>query len=580
MKQLHSILLALILSNSNFSQTPQSPLSTAEQRVLDVNQVEALILGRNNKHWDILGTGTPYYRVPKTQPAHAGFANSIWIAGLDDNNILHVAANTYRQNGADFWPGPLDTTNANAYAAGAFNKIWKVGCNDINQFVTAYNNGSVTANTYTVPPDMVNYPAKGTGNFMRNMAPFVDANNDGQYNVMNGDYPIIKGQQQILSIYNDKYAPHTETGGLPMGLEIHERSYAFNNPNLPDSMKAVNYSTFYHYTIYNRSNAFYHNVYLGGWSDIDLGGYTDDYIGSDSTKGFAYCYNANPTDVSVGGSIGYGNKPPVVSQALIHTDCTNDGIDNNNNGIIDEPNETFKLNKAVFYNNNIGNFNSSTTNPATAGHYYNYLKGLWKDNSPFKRIGNGYAPTNMTVSTTNFVFDGNPQTQTGWTESTAGNVAGDRRFIMSSGPFNFPPNSKMEWGYTIVFSRDTSVANTILSFTNVVQRDVKNVVQYEKQNNAPQCLPVVLPLSITKQINDFKVSVFPNPGKEKIHFIFNKNINQANLTLVNVLGQVVKTIEINNAYQLQLDVSDLQNGIYMVNIEQEGFVKALKWIKE
>lgn len=564
---------------AGMAQTPQSPLSITEQRTLDINQVEALILGRNNKHWDILSTWVPRYKVPKNQSASAGFANSIWIAGLDNANTLHISANTYRQNGADFWPGPLDTTNAQAYNGSGFNKIWKVSCSDINQFVTAYNNGSVTANTYPVPVDMQNYPAKGTGNYMRNMAPFHDANNDGQYNVMDGDYPKIRGHQQILSIFNDNYSAHTETKGLPMGIEVHERSYAYNDPNLPDSMKAVNYSTYYHYTIFNRSNTFYHDVYLSCWSDVDLGNYTNDYVGSDSVAQFAYCYNGTPTDPGIQGSPGYGNKLPVVSQSLIYTDCSTDGIDNNQNGTIDEQGETFRINKVTYYNNNVGTFNTATTNPDSAIHYYNYQKGIWKNGWPFVYGWNAFPPTATTTPLANYVYSGNPQTQTGWTETTANNVPGDRRYIMTSGPFNFPPNTKIEWGYAIVFSSDTSVANTISSFNTVVKRDVKNAVYYDKQNNQPQCQPPIL-LSVGEKKDDLKVSLYPNPGKDRLTLLFNKNMSYTTVSINNILGEIVKTERMNGTYETTLNTSDLPLGVYTISIEQKGKKTTTKWIKQ
>lgn len=556
-----------------------TPLTPAEQRVLDVNQVEALIVGRNNKHWDILGQGDPKYRVPKTGQASANFANSIWIAGLDNNNQLHVSANTYRQNGADFWPGPLDTTNANAYIGAAFNKIWKVSCNDIQQFVTAYNNGSVTANTYTPSIDMQNYPAKGTGNYMRNMAPFYDANNDGQYNYMHGDYPIIKGHQQILSIYNDKLANHTESGGLPMGIEIHERSYAYYDPNLPDSMKAVNYTTFYHYTIFNRSNNFYNNVYISDWSDGDLGGYLDDYIGCDTVNGFAYMYNAKPNDPDTGGFFGYGNKPPVSSHALIKTNCSADGIDNDHDGTIDEPGETFTMDKVMFYQNNIGGLNPATTNPNIANHYYNYMRSIWKDNSPLKASGLGYAPTNTLLPVADYAYPGNPQTQSGWTESGSGNLPGDRRFIMSSGPFNFPPNTKIEWSYAIVFSQDTAVGNTITKFNTLVQRDVRNARLYDQQHSNPLCTPAII-TSVNEAANELKAGVYPNPGKDILNIALNQNLNNGTVVFRNILGTVIKTDVINDGSQLKVNVSDLKSGIYFITISQDEKSFTEKWVKQ
>jgi len=269
-------------------------------RYLDKNRVKARINTTNDKFWNIIGDGKRSYEVPVGQGKHVMFGNSIWIGGLDNGGQLKISANTYKQSGTDFWQGPLDTSNFNVNIStnsSIYNRLWKIDCNDISNFIIAFNNGSVTAGTYTVPQDILDYPAKGTANFQKNLNPFVDVNNNGIYDPQQGgDYPLIKGHQQIPSIFNDSYFIHTETQGVNMGVEIHERSYAYSEPNIVDSMKAINYTTFYHYTIYNRSPYNYTNVFISDWSDMILGYPNDDYIGSDTTNNFAYCYNSDSND--------------------------------------------------------------------------------------------------------------------------------------------------------------------------------------------------------------------------------------------------------------------------------------------
>ncbi len=564
MKKIILTAFCLIYCKVSFAQIP---LTINEKRILDKNQVHTPIFGRNNRHWDLLGATNAQYNVPYTSSVSAGFANSMWIGGLDNTNTLHVSANTYRQNGADFWPGPIDTINANYTPNTVYQNIWKVDCNDITAFATAYNTGSVTAGTYTIPVDMQTYPAKETGNLMRNMAPFNDVNNDGNYSPSQGDYPLIKGHQQILSIYNDNYTTHSETNGLPMGIEIHERSYAYYEPTANDSMKAINYTTFYNFEIYNRSTNNYHDVFVCDWSDADLGYYLNDYIGSDTINKFVYQYNADNTE------IGY---LPVLSHALINTNCSNDGIDNNHNGTIDEPNEHFLMDKATFYNNNIGAFPPATTNPNSAVDYYNYIQGFWKDNSPQTFGGNAYGGT----LPTSYVYSGNPETQTGWTEGTAGNLKGDRRFLMSSGPFNFPAQSKIEWGYAIVFSLDTtSTNNTITKFNTIVKRDVRNVRYYEQAHTNSQCQPIInVGLKEEKLLNI--VNLYPNPGKDVIYINLNKNVNDATITIADMLGRIIKTQSIKSTYQTQINTNDLTQGIYLITIKTVNEKYTSKWIRQ
>ncbi len=200
-------------------------------KFLDYNRVEAGLANRGDMWWDYAGSGNALYEVPKTSlpygSPNSAFAAALWIGGLDASNQLHTAAQTYRQAGNDFWPGPLDTTNAfiDTIAAVNYDKIWKVDINDINTFLYQFSLGNVPL-TYTPTADILSWPAKGTGAKSRNLAPFVDVNNNGIYDpLVGGDYPKIKGDQTLYYIFNDNFGPHTETGGLPFGVEVQAMAY-------------------------------------------------------------------------------------------------------------------------------------------------------------------------------------------------------------------------------------------------------------------------------------------------------------------------------------------------------------------
>ena len=573
-----TICILLLISAEVLAQT------STTVKTLNKNKVKATINTTNDKFWNINSNGAQAYEVPAGSGKHVMFANSIWIGGLDHGNQLHIAANTYKQNGTDFWQGPLDTASIgtfNSVNTLPYQRLWKIDCNDITNFVTAYNNGSVAAGTYTIPPDILNYPAKGTANFQKYLSAFNDVNGNSLYNpTYEGDYPIIKGHQQILSIYNDNGAAHGETGGEKMGIEIHERAYAYSEPAIHDSMQAINYTTFYHYTIYNRSAVHYHDVFICDWSDVDLGYFLDDYVGSDTTNNFAYCYNGDNTDETALGVNGYGNKPPVISHAILPLNNSTDGIDNDHDGQIDEPGEHFLMDRVTYYNNNLNAFPPQTTNPGNSTNYYNYMAGYWKDASAFTFGGNGYGGSTPATK----VYPGDPQNNTGWTEASAGNTPGDRRILISSGPFNFPPNSKIEWGYALVFSQDTSSnVNTITQFNTRVQRDVKNIKYYEAQHQAPQCAPTVTFVVSTglQETEEAKLQAFiyPNPSRDWLTIDLNENINSASVRLLDVAGRIIQETKIRNGYRVVLDVSALENGIYFLEISTDKKILREKIIK-
>ena len=102
-----STLFFCLLGLSGFTQITPNTVA----KYLDKNYVKARINTDNDKFWNIYGNNMASYEVPKGKGASAMFCNSIWIGGLDPGGQLHIAANTYKQNGRDFWPGPLDTTN-------------------------------------------------------------------------------------------------------------------------------------------------------------------------------------------------------------------------------------------------------------------------------------------------------------------------------------------------------------------------------------------------------------------------------------------------------------------------------------
>lgn len=65
--------------------------------------------------------------------------------------------------------------------------------------------------------------------------------------------------------------------------------------------------------------------------------------------------------------------------------------------------------------------------------------------------------------------------------------------------------------------------------------------------------------------------VYPNPAKEVVNFEFNLNLS-GQLTLYDVLGQEIQTVELFNQSTVQLNVSNLPSGRYIYQLSaREGF---------
>jgi hypothetical protein len=528
--------------------------------------------------WDLGGSGNSAYEVPKGSLVSSGFAASIWMGGLDASNQLHIAAQMYRQTGNDFWPGPLDTTDASIDTATAYNydKIWKVDYNDINTFVTQFNLGNVPF-TYTPTPDILSWPAKGTGNLSRNLAPFVDVNGNGIYDPMvGGDYPKIKGDQTLYFIFNDNFAAHTETGGLPLGVEVHAMAYAYGCPTTLNGRNELAYTTFYDYKIYNRSSNNYHDMYIGFWTDVDLGCYHDDYIGSSISENLGFCYNSDNIDEDCG-SNGYA-IPPAVGTTVLKGPVAipGDGTDNDNDSIVDEIGEQCLMNVFDYFNNAIASFPVPTQGPTTKYHYYTFLKGQHKDSTDFTCGGNAYGGTIKTPYVypwTNYL--GNPCGPGTWSESTAGNLAGDRRYVLSSGPFNFPAQSMTEIEYAYVWSVDSAATSNVnIASANKLITDVQKIRSFYNAGGA-NCLSSIN-IGIKENELNGGFSIYPNPASSVLYIKSEEVMGKAQIKIYDVLGKTVLETRSSDLYQTSINIEELNSGIYFINLKFDNNKSVVK----
>jgi hypothetical protein len=116
---------------------------------------------------------------------------------------------------------------------------------------------------------------------------------------------VLKGDETIFWFLNDRGNVHSESQGIPIGLEIRVQAFAFATND------ELNRMTFYSYEIINRASTTLYNTFFSQWVDPDLGYAWDDYVGCDVNRGLGYCYNGEEIDGS-GQSFAYGANPPAV----------------------------------------------------------------------------------------------------------------------------------------------------------------------------------------------------------------------------------------------------------------------------
>lgn len=555
--------------------------TTTAQIDLDINNVRARILVGGDLWWDPVGQA-PYYEVPKGSGKNAIYAGSFWIGGFDPSNQLHTAAQTYRQSSSnDYWGGPLSVSNP----GGAVN-ISQARCSDFNRHwkltkseVLSFTQGGIAT------PDIQQWPGNGdvSAGELPYLAPFFDANNDGSYDYLNGDYPFFNfsgnfpidpvtqqpvcndylfGDQCIWWVFNDVGNVKTETNSLPIGIEVRAQAFAYSSSN-----NALNNSTFYKYQIINRSSNRYDSTYVGIWCDADLGNAGDDYVGCDVSLGLGYVYNGDPLDE---GGAGYGLNPPAVGIDFFQGPLadSNDNIDNDRDGLTDELGETIIMSNFTFYQNT----NSQPVgNPNTADDYYEYLSGSWLDGVKITYGGDGRGNgPGATTTPSNFMFPGStdPQFSSPWTMSSAGLLPDDMRWLQSAGAFTMLPGSVNYVTTGVIFARDTTGATG--SLTLLQQADAFIQTMFDNCFNTT---------SISENADIQGIQIRQNPFVNHcVVDLRSVTYDKLDLSIYSLNGKLIESRTVSKAAQLLIG-DGYPSGAYVINFRNGNKSYSSKIIK-
>ncbi|GIV34009.1 MAG: hypothetical protein KatS3mg031_1544 [Chitinophagales bacterium] len=427
---------------------------------LDINNVRTTLLNGGDLWWNL---NDARYEIPKVpagsaNSVHSLFAGAIWLGGIDAGGNLKVAAQTYRQSGNDFWPGPLDGSGSvTKETCDDYNRFWKVNGADIDAMLALCQATGGNINESDIPESILEWPAKGnlrtksvsgaTMPILDELAPFYDADGDGLYDPTKCDFPVINPEcgegnvyadQMIFWVYNDKGNIHTETGGEAIGIQVNALAFAFATSD------EVNDMTFYRYKLINKGSSTIGSFYMAQWVDPDLGCYNNDYVGCDTSRSLGICYNGTATDPDCA-SRGYGNTPPLVGVDYFEGPLS----DPDSNGV----RRQLGMSTFTYYNNDF----TVQGNPETAVHYYNYMTGFWKDNTCFTQDApDAYGGSQCTK----YMFPSNPPDApypTFWSECSVNNIPADRRFLQSSGPFTLKPGDVNNITVGVVWVRPSGV---------------------------------------------------------------------------------------------------------------------------
>ena len=544
------VLAALaLLSLGAQAQAPGNCALGHAERDLDIGDVLARVFTTGSLFFG--NSSQAAYLVPRLSGRSPLFAAGIWVGGLMSGE-LRVAGATYAD--FEFWPGPIDPDTGrppDPEDCSDYDRIWRVSRGDVERY---YRTGEAT-------DDLAEWPYE-LG------APVLDGDGDpSNYDLAAGDQPAVSGDQTLWWVMNDVGNEHANTLLPPIGLEVQATAFAF-----ADGPPALRQATFYRYRLINRSPVALESAYLSFFADPDLGDAADDYVGSDTLRDFAFVYNADNQDGQGGGTT-YGLGPPSFGTQFVQGPIalTNDR-DDDRDGVIDEAGERLGMTALMVY---YGGIPVPQTDPRNGAEMYQAMQGRWTDGTPMTVGGSGYNPQ-VGGPITTMAFPGDPVLNRFWSERCPSSPCGaalppgDRRFALSTGPFEIAAGSTEDVLIALVFGQGGSNLDSVVEL-----RAASAVVRtaYETGLLDPHIVPGYVPPALPLAIEIRRPA--PNPFTDSAVLRLSVPAEaDVRIALVDVLGREVAVLadEPHTAgpHEVVVDGALLTPGVYLARVWVNG----------
>ncbi|MEI6683087.1 MAG: T9SS type A sorting domain-containing protein [Bacteroidota bacterium] len=551
--------------------------------------------------------GTRGFVVPKGSSKKTIFSGSIWLAGNDQDSNRYVSGERYRQGSLtipgskpDYYAGPvMDSANYSIYQDTLWNYIWNLKKTDIDYHKLHWQDAG-----YRPVHDILTWPGNGNVNLGQavRLAPFYDRNQDGIYNPLDGDYPLIRGDRALYFIFNENRGPHLESGGSrTFKAEFHAMAYGWDMPG--DS--AFNNTIFMNYKIYNRSQRTYYNTSLGVFTDIDLGYMLDDMIGCDVYRGSYYGYNGRAID-GTGQAYAYGAHPPAQSITILAgpkmdpAGADRPKVDGNGHQLCNESvngtgfgdgianNERMGLSNFFSIQGNIAGTAGYNSDPTNVAGYFHYLHGAWLDSTYLVYGGLGHTGAGGYGPKCRFMFPAEsdtvnwgtgcqpPNGMKNWTSSTAGLAPGDIRGIGSAGTFTFRPGEMKELDLAYVFARDYTSPDSLASVAKLMQ-----MIDTIRRAFITDKLPgggSFTGFSEMPALQEMGCTVYPNPATSVVHVVFTDPLQEvATIRLYDDQGRLMLAeCPGRGTREVTFDLKEIPAGLCLVVIQSPGMMVSRK----
>lgn len=396
------------------------------------------------------------------------------------------------------------------------------------------------------------------------------------------DNTDTSADQVLWTVFNDLDSAQARVfaGSDPMGLEIQKTVWGYKGQDW----------YFSRYRFINRGGVdvdpaaggqpgsfWIDSMFVGQWSDPDLGSFSDDLLGCDSLRNLGFVYNGQASD---GVYAGFGLSPPAFAYDLLA------------GPVVVSPGDTAIFNMrrfAGFKNLGASSFGYFATGAAysdppptpyldASGRWWKILRGFVPVGSFSTADSPFLHPPGTPVS--KFPFSGDPVGGTGFLDGlgmTYSFAPGDRRLVLSAGPFQLAPGDTQEMVIAGVAGlgsdRLSSIAIAKSNDSQARQAFYQGIsgpvteVTAESDRNAP------MELSLSQN--------YPNPFNGISNFeLAIVNLSHVELRVYDLLGREIATL-VNESMQpglhrIRWNSDSSPSGVYFARMQVGGFVEMRK----
>jgi len=408
-----------------------------------------------------------YYNHPDIPLFSSNTVSGLWMGGYDQLGNLNVTISEYNHiNNSDYYPGPIIDTNSDDEKAALcqfYNRVWTISENEVIQHKSMHEDGTLAEDQ--IPKDLLEWPAKNNpylGQFTvdYDMAAFYDNNADGNYNPLDGDYPIALSEKPDFSAYQFNFSVyngndiHSYSRSNKFPIEIHQTKYISRCPKAIELDQSVFTRLKYIY----KGETVYPNFKIGVWQDIDLGCSFNDHIGCSPEHNSTFIYSNHEMDC--------GTHIPVLNNA-------------------------YAIRSTVYLNQEMLSFmpvgrpydippSNVPSDPKIDLYYYQFLNNHWGIGAPLTEGGSGYDSTGVAVET-DFIFPGLPSDTSSWASINNDYTFGDQKSITKIYDGNLMPGQEgiIDFVDHIKFSTaydDESMFETYADYINVLKSEYSDMI--------------------------------------------------------------------------------------------------------